>query len=93
MNTPESYFSPEQKEYLAKKVRELKNKSPLVLCVKSDSGDIAFIEAGTGFRINATWDFINQINQLFGSKAIRLKVDKTVPEVRKRTYFKKERAS
>ncbi|MCH2204561.1 MAG: DNA polymerase III subunit alpha [Lentisphaerales bacterium] len=93
MNTPESYFSPEQKEFLAKKTSEIKSKCPLVLCVKSNTGDIAFIEAGVGFRVNPTWDFISSINYLFGEKAIRVKVDKSVPEVRKRKFFKKEKAS
>ena len=72
-----------------KKMKELKAKNALVLSVQSNSGDIAFIETGANFRLNATWDLINEIKELFGEKAIHLKVDKTVPEIRKRHYFKK----
>ena len=93
MNSPSSFFSPEQKDYLVKRVKEIKAKTPLVLCVQSNGGDIAFIETGADYKLNATWDLINEIKSLFGEKAIHLKVDKAVPEVRKRKFFKKEKAS
>jgi DNA polymerase III subunit alpha len=93
MNSPTSFISPEQKKYLMKRIKEIKYKNSLVLGVQSSLGDIAFIEAGESFRLNATWDLINDINELFGEKAIHLKVDKSVPEVRKRKFFPKPKAS
>lgn len=94
MNSNTSYLSPEQKTYLTKKFREMKAKNSVIICVTSNSGDIAFIEAGSGYRLNASWEMVQAVQEKFGENAVRLKVDKTVPEVRRKRFFqKKEKAS
>ena len=93
MNSNTSYLSPEQKTFLVKKFRELKAKSPVVLCIRSNNGDIAFIEAGSGYRLNASWEMVQAVQDKFGEMAVHLKVDKSVPEVRRRQWQKREKAS
>ena len=94
MNSNTSYLSPEQKNFLTKKFRDVKGKNPVVICVTSKSGDIAFIEAGSGYRLNASWEMVQAVREKFGENAVRLKVDKTVPEVRRRNFYpRKDKAS
>ncbi|MCM8538542.1 MAG: DNA polymerase III subunit alpha [Lentisphaeraceae bacterium] len=93
MNSETSFLAPEQKDYLVRKLKEIKFKNPLILCVQSLEGDLAFIEAGPAFKLNASWEMINEIKELFGEKAVHLKADKSVPEVRRRQFFKKAKAS
>ena len=78
---------------MVKKLKEIKYKTPLVLGVQSNSGEIAFIETGNSYRLTATWELINEINALFGEKAIHLKAYKSVPEVRKRHFYPKAKAN
>ena len=43
---------------------------------------------------NASWDMVQAVREKFGEQAVRLKVDKSVPEVRRRRFYpKKEKAS
>ena len=90
MNSENSYLSLEQKKYLVTKVKKLKTRNPVVLCAKNNQGDIAFIEAAPKYRLNASWDLVSTVNEKFGDGAIHLKIDKSVPEVRKRRQFKKQ---
>ncbi|NQZ59437.1 MAG: DNA polymerase III subunit alpha, partial [Lentisphaeraceae bacterium] len=89
MNSETSYLSPHQKNFMVKKIKEMKRKNPIVLCVRSEPGDIAFIETANEYKLGASWDMITEINEAFGEGSIHLKVDKSVPEVRKRRFFKK----
>ncbi|MCM8539610.1 MAG: hypothetical protein NE328_04995, partial [Lentisphaeraceae bacterium] len=94
MNSNTSYLSPEQKNFLIKKFRDVKGKNPVIICVTSNSGDIAFIEAGSGYRLNASWEMVQAVQEKFGENAVRLKVDKSVPEVRRRNFYpRKDKAS
>ena len=74
---------------MSKKLKEMKRKNDVVLCVKSNNGDIAFIETASNYKLTASWEMITEINETFGEGSIHLKVDKSVPEIRKRRFFKK----
>ena len=89
MNSETSYLTPQQKKFMVKKLRELKRKNDIVLCVKSSNGDMAFIEASKNYKLTCSWDMIQEINSTFGEGSIHLKVDKSVPEIRKKRFFKK----